>query len=389
MLIKETKDLRISNTLKVLSVLRAKEQATRTELALWTKLNKATITNITKTLLEFSIIEEGISLESSGGRRPTVLSICHDLGYCIAVDLQIDTVDFLVISLSDKILYEITIPMVAEDSGVMIQNIVTTIYSILSKTPDTTLGLCGIAISVDGVVDLNGNISFIPQLKWHNIELKNILEKEFQVYTLIDNTGNFRVMREAKLYPNYKDIVSVHIGSSISCGILTNGKLVKGFLGYANTIGHQIINFHEESQCSCGRRGCWEQYSSTSSILKYFNNKTGKNISSLNDFIYLVKLKDSSALAVLDEFVSYLTIGLENIVFIFNCECIILSGEIFDHMPYLVDELNKKMIMPITHYQNILISKLAKQAPIVGAASICIDNFFLDYVSNIKDKEVH
>ena len=385
MRIKDTKDLRTSNTFRVLNVLRENGKSTRSELATFTHLNKGTITNITKVLLSKSLIVEGESLESSGGRRPIVLSLNDSLGYCIAIDLRLETIDILKISLSGEVLYETSITMVAESSAKMIQMIIDTIHSIVSESNATKLGLCGITVSVNGVVSLDGNIAFIPQLQWHNIDLKGILEKEFNVFTLIDSTGNFRALAELNTYSQYKDIISVNIDSNISCGIVTNGELVKGFLGYANTIGHQIINYHEDESCSCGRKGCWEQYSSITSLLKNYNKISGKNISSLDDFIYLVQLKDKNAINTIQKFIKNLVIGLENIIFIFNCECIILSGQIFNNLPYLINEINKNMTLPITHYQNIIISKLGNQVAIKGAASMCIEHFFKEYIKNLNN----
>ena len=55
------------------------------------------------------------------------------------------------------------------------------------------------------------------------------------------------------------------LSSGIGAGIMIDGKLHKGYHGYAGEMGHMIIA-QDGEVCRCGNRGCWEQYSSETSL---------------------------------------------------------------------------------------------------------------------------
>ena len=55
------------------------------------------------------------------------------------------------------------------------------------------------------------------------------------------------------------------LSSGIGAGIMIDGKMHKGFHGYAGEMGHMIIS-QDGKPCRCGNHGCWELYSSEPSL---------------------------------------------------------------------------------------------------------------------------
>ena len=82
------------------------------------------------------------------------------------------------------------------------------------------------------------------------------------------------------------------------------------------------------------------------------------------------------ALEVLDRFIHNLAIGLSNIIFFMNSEMIILNSHLILSLPYLLPEIMKDIVLPITHTQEILLSTLGSDAPILGASMQAIEAFF-------------
>mgnify|MGYP000360753345 FL=1 len=171
-------------------------------------------------------------------------------------------------------------------------------------------------------------------------------------------------------------MAAVNISDSISAGLITNGELLRGYHGFANAIGHHTINFDEPRQCHCGKFGCWEQYCSDSAVIAYANSLLPAPIKSIQELVVLIQHQNPTAQKVLDRFISYLAIGLTNIIFIFDCQVISLSSELLSALPYYLPEVLRRMILPITHSEQVVLSHLGKNGAILGAAGQTIDHFF-------------
>lgn len=200
--------------------------------------------------------------------------------------------------------------------------------------------------------------------------------ERYNVPVYIDNDGNLAASMESRLYPHYQELTVLSISDVISCGMISNGNLIRGYLGFANAVGHHTINIRETRRCSCGKYGCWEQYCSDQSLIEELNRRRQPPIANIESFIELVKNQDNAALDVLDHFIRNLAIGLSNIIFFMNSELIIINSQLLQSLPYLLPEIMKVIVLPITHTQEIFISTLGKEGPILGASRKAIEEFF-------------
>ncbi|MBN1071066.1 ROK family protein [Clostridium botulinum] len=371
--IRETKDLRSLNKIKIIQSILYKKQISRADLSTFTSLNKATVSVIVKELLDLRLIEESTIGDSTGGRKPIILTINEDIGYVIAIDINITMIDIIVTNLSNKILSSYSIKNEDNNFETIFNNLFSLIHKIQNVMPSSIYNLVGISLAVRGVVDLNGLIKFIPQLGWKNIDIRSKLENEFNVPIYIENDGNLSAMAEHKLMPNYNDMLVVDIDDVITSGIICNSQLVKGFLGFANAIGHHVINC-DGKQCTCGKRGCLEQYCSNLAILSHINQSLP--VKDIEEFVNLVKEENPYAISTLDYFIDHLAIGLTNLIFILNCEVIVLNSYILREIPVAMQKLHEKIFLPITRYQDLYLSKLGKKAPLIGACNICVEQFY-------------
>lgn len=377
--IRETKDIRSLNRLTILNTIIKNKSISRADIAILTGLNKATVSTIVKELIELNLIEEHRIGESTGGRRPIILTQKQRVGYAIAIELNISTIHIIVYDFSLTPLDTYSLPVQADNSEITFNKLYILLQKIITTLPSSQYGLIGMSVAVRGVVDLEGNIRFMPNLNWRNINIKNMLETKFKVPVYVDNHGNFSAIAEHNANPKYKELLVVTIDDAISGGIISNNQIVRGFLGFANSMGHHVIDYNCSTQCSCGKYGCWEQYCSTISLLEYVNQYTP--VHDINEFIPLVKAKNSYALKALDLFVKYVAIGFSNLIFILNCENIIISSPIISAFPELINDIHKRIVLPITNFQDISISKLGDNAPLVGASSVCLQGFLKTIVT--------
>lgn len=378
MKIRETKDIRFFNRLKILNTIIHHKHISRSDIASITKLNKATVSTIVKELLELEMVEESVIGDSTGGRKPIILIPREKIGYIIAVDINISQIDLIISDLGNNVLQKHCLDIVSKDFNETFNKLCDFIQKIMSTMPPCKYGFVGLGVAVRGVVDLHGVIRLIPKLGWKNIHIKELLEERLRVPVYVDNDGNFAAMAEYTFYPNLKELVVITIDHVISCGIIANGSIVRGFLGFANAVGHHVINC-DGKKCVCGKKGCFEMYCSYSAILEKINDHIPvKNIS---EFVELVGNQHPIAMDTLNFFLDYLAIGLTNIIYILNCETIIINSYIFDQLPEILPELQKRIVLPITNYQDLELSKVGPLAPLQGAIACACKGFYKDLLN--------
>ena len=129
-------------------------------------------------------------------------------------------------------------------------------------------------------------------------------------------------------------------------------------------------------RCSCGKFGCWEQYCSDSAVIAYANSVLPRPIATLEELVELIRHQDPVAKQVMDRFLTYLAVGLTNIIFIFDCQAVAVSSELLSALPYYLPEIMGKMVLPITHMEKVELSRLGKSGAILGAAHQAACQFF-------------
>lgn len=376
MKISQTKDIRSANRLTIIKHILNKKQISRARISEETGLNKATVSTIVKEWMSLKLVEETTMGDSNGGRPPIILTLSAKAGYCIAVDIGVRSVSLILTDLNNDIINRQSIPIEKQAFSYVYQQLYLAIDHIMRDIPPCPYGLIGISLAVRGIIDLDGVIRFIPKLQWHNIDIKSLLEQRYHVPVYIDNDGNLAASMESRLHPQYQELTVLCITDVISCGMITSGQLIRGYLGFANAVGHHTINIQETKQCSCGKYGCWEQYCSDQFLLDEMNQHLDTPLTDIDSFIELIKKQDPTALNILGSYIKNLAIGLSNIIFFLNCEMIILNSHLIHSLPYLMPEIMKDIVLPITHTQEIIISTLGSDAPILGASMKAIEEFF-------------
>ncbi len=376
MKISQTKDIRTANRLTIIRHILGKKDISRARISEDTGLNKATVSTIVKEWMNLRLVEENTTGDSNGGRKPIILTLAESAGYCIAVDMGVTRVNLILVNIKNEIVARSSFAIRDIAFSNVYASLCSSIDQLVAQMPVSTYGLFGISLAIRGIVDLDGVIRFIPQFDWHNVDIRSLLCERYQVPVYIDNDGNLGAAMESRLYPQYKELTVLSISDTISCGMITHGNLVRGYLGFANAVGHHTVNIRETRQCSCGKYGCWEQYCSDQSLIDETNRLRETPIHDIEDYIELVKQQDPAALKVLQSFIKNLAIGLSNIIFFMNSEMIILNSRLLQALPYLLPEIMKVIILPITHTQEILLSTLGNEGPILGASRKAIEEFF-------------
>ena len=87
---------------------------------------------------------------------------------------------------------------------------------------------------------------------------------------LVGNDANVAALGEIWMgaAKGCRSAVMVTLGTGVGGGVVVDGKVVEGAHGAGGEIGHITVNRHETACCGCGKRGCLEQYSSATGVVR-------------------------------------------------------------------------------------------------------------------------
>src|SRR5699024_967615 len=168
----------------------------------------------------------------------------------------------------------------------------------------------------------------------------------FNLPVYADNTANMAVLAEQSFTEYQPNLYCVTLSSGIGLGILLNNEIFKGFSGYAGEVGHMIIR-QNGIQCRCGNSGCFERYASDE-MLKQQLTEQGIDLLDYPDYSSL--RDDKKTNETLDKYISYLAVGMNNIINVFNPKKLIINSSIINNYPELLDDLKPKLISSFIDY---------------------------------------
>ena len=131
--------------------------------------------------------------------------------------------------------------------------------------------MLGIGIGVPGIIDLRtGFLHECPNLPgWSDTPVQAEFEPKLGVKVVLDNDANAPALGEKWLGAarHVQDLAIFTLGTGVGGGLMLDGRIWHGMTGMAGEFGHMTID-KDGIQCSCGSRGCLEQYASANAIMR-------------------------------------------------------------------------------------------------------------------------
>ncbi len=405
------KNIKVNSTLlkdlnrkKILRVIGEVGSISRVEVKTLLGKDGKTVTNITNGLIDDGLITSCGYSSYTGGRRRELLTLNPDYGYLVGIHLGVHFIRGIITDFKYKVLTEEIIPISPDESKTsLIQKIKKTLDFLIKNSSIPVNKLLGIGFVANGFYNHETGewLLSVNNLNWKNVPIKKILLEQYDVPIYLEDSTNAMTITE-KFFgrvKNKKNFIYLDLGVGIGCGIIYNDRLFRGATNIAGELGHTIVVPNGEL-CSCGNRGCLETVASGWAINKEIRKKIESGEKTLitdlcqND---LEKLEadmvfnafnngDKLANEVLESASDYLSIGIANLINLFNPESIVFGGHFATLGDfYLVKLKNKiqKYAMPKSFNDtNIVISSLDDNAAVLGATSLVRDSYF--YIETIK-----
>ncbi|MEX2176753.1 MAG: ROK family protein [Pirellulaceae bacterium] len=156
----------------------------------------------------------------------------------------------------------------AEGAKAGVERIVEAIRNALDEGQITPDQVAGIGVGCPGNIDLDkGAIVDSANLGWKNVQLKEILQKEFGCPAVVLNDVDAGVYGEYRFGAGKgaRCLVGVFPGTGIGGGCILEGQVLRGKNMSCFEIGHVQVN-PNGMPCGCGRTGCLETEASRLAI---------------------------------------------------------------------------------------------------------------------------
>lgn len=244
------------------------------------------------------------------------------------------------------------------------------------------IGTPGIANSATGIIERANNLGFVntPMVKY----IKETIDKP----VFIENDANAAAYGEfvAGAAKEARNAICVTLGTGVGAGIIIDGKIYSGSNYAGAEIGHTVIEV-DGAECSCGRKGCFEAYSSATGLIRMSKEAMEKNPDSIMNKMAqekggkvtartsfdAMRAGDKSAKEVVDKYIKYLAAGITNTINIFQPDILCIGGGVCNEgdpllLPVKALVENEDFAKNSEKRTEIVIAKLGNDAGIIGAA---------------------
>jgi glucokinase len=266
-------------------------------------------------------------------------------------------------------------------------------HCIRRRCRELNVAVTAIGIGSPGFIDrtegrvLQGSEN-LPAFK--NRSLVKYLSEDFLLPVFADNDANCAAAGELQfgIGVGYDSFVMITLGAGVGGALVLEGRVFRGTRGLAGEIGHLSLDA-QGPFCSCGSRGCFEQYASASAIELSYREKIAKRSAggsvdpselvsiSVESVFQRAQSGDISAEEVVRETAWHIARVFGSLVNIFNPQACIIGGGI--------SAAGKDLLRPVQEYiadftwplplegVKFHIAALQNEAGVLGAAAQCLE----------------
>ena len=243
------------------------------------------------------------------------------------------------------------------------------------------IGTPGTANSATGVIEYSNNLGFL------NFQVVELMKTFIPKPCYVENDANAAAYGEyvAGAAKGANDAVCITLGTGVGGGIIIDGKIYSGFNFAGAEIGHTVID-PNGPECTCGRKGCFEVFSSATGLVRMTKEAMGADKDSLlwkaseeegkvsaRTAFNAMRMGDATAKSVVDKYIRYLACGITNVINVFQPDILCIGGGVCNEgdpllLP-LVEQVEKEVYTKNSEKNTkIVIAKLGNDAGIIGAA---------------------
>jgi predicted NBD/HSP70 family sugar kinase len=381
--------LRRGNEILVLTAVRREPLLSRADLVRITGLSASSITLIVKRLIDAGLLEEIVpdGTHAQVGRQPVPLRLRSGARYVIGVEIG-KTHSRAVLADWSQQNFQVRNIAWHDNPKVYLHRMYSALHSFVRSVP--VGAVLGVGASIPGTVDgRTGHVTAAENLGWFGVDLPGLLIRDLALPLFSDNEARLCALAETWFEHHdhpLSDIVFVTSRDGLGTGVITGGRALYGHSGAAGEFGHLVL-VPDGRPCSCGNRGCWEQYGSSAALERlYFELMSASSSLHSNvtaeEIVQKARDSDAVAMAALRKVAEYLGRGMVNLIMALNPEEIIVGDYIAEGWD-LIEPVIREVIRdrtPAYFLKGLRIrpSKHGRDVYVKGAIGLVLLNVFTD-----------
>ena len=235
--------------------------------------------------------------------------------------------------------------------------------------------ISGVGLGVPGPVRRDGTVNRCVNLGWGVVpvaeELSGLLDG---IPVRVANDANAAALGECWQGAGREmdSLLLVTLGTGVGGGLVLHGDVVAGAHGSAGEIGHMTVNPDETQPCSCGKRGCLEQYASAGGIVR-LAQAAGLRVESAKEVSDLAAWGNERARAVLEKAGRLLGLALSYAACLVDVDGILLGGGVAAAGEWLLNPVRDAFAANVFHAASstkLALASLGNDAGLYGAARL-------------------
>ena len=234
-------------------------------------------------------------------------------------------------------------------------------------------------------IAIPGTVSKTKIIKSVNLGLENYniverLKEQLDLPIKIRNDAKCAAIAENKYgcLKKYERSLFLTLGTGIGGAVIINNELLNTGELPGCEFGHIVIK-ENGIKCNCGKSGCIEKYASMKSFKNRLRNELGLDEKTRGEQLLNIirnnniKNKDYEIInRVVEEFIEDLSIGISNLINIFEPEAVGIGGSFVYFEDVFLDKLKNKLLEKNMLFNprkdiNIEVAVLGNDAGIIGA----------------------
>ena len=296
--------------------------------------------------------------------------------YAFGIDLGGTTAKIGLFTTSGALLEKWEVPTDTSNAGEhILENLAAAILGKMKEQSIDPEQVEGVGIGVPGPVQ---NASVVPIVcanlgGWgeQNVSarLSGLLDG---LKVLVGNDANVAALGEIWMgaAKGCRSAVMVTLGTGVGGGVIVNNHVIDGTHGAGGEIGHLTVNRHETAVCGCGKKGCLEQYSSATGVVRCMKKLLDENPDTpcvlrgtdfvAKDVFDAARSGDALAAREVDEMADTLGMALASIAATVDPEAFLVGGG--------VSRAGEVLFAPLTKHFKEYAFRSCRETPIKQAS---------------------
>ena len=379
--------IRELNTSIVLDCVRRQGPIARTEIASMTGMGRSTVSGIVGRLLEKGLLETVGAGDSTGGRKPEMLSFNPRRYYSMGIHVAKGEATGCLTDLDGRILFRVSQRL--RDKPTEWAFLSATVRSLFDRlleeaeiaARDRLLGV-GIAVSSSAVRDDAASGASHDLFGAASKEL----EADLGVPVWIEDAEHVGALGEKWAdRGDSDDFLFVSVGAKIGASLVVDRKLLGSERTGVGQIGHMRL-LEDGPECRCGLRGCVETLAGDAALIRYYRDGLtdeggAASDASIRDIAAAAHRGEPHAVRAIERAAGVLGTAIANAVKLIGIDQVVVAGEtaVLGGALYL-DAVSRqtKAELPAGVRDRTVVrqSKLGSEVWLAGAAALVIEEVF-------------